>query len=169
MDDDAYFQVDIISLPSQWFFAAAPRHPILYLAVLAVCENMQNTEVYVKDIGDINVVWTTGPGALTAGFRRFTGINYGNELIEGVYSGRNSQTGGGYFRQSRLVGTKQNESEWVQRAYLSFEQKKKLYNQMGMTQMIQLGENITLYNQTCHEHMFLEDNQDLEHFEPVLW
>ena len=66
-DLSAFFFSDPWNRPSQWFMAAEPRHPLMYLTLRQIIKN-------VMGIGNIlrpKVVFTTGPMALKGGYDMF--------------------------------------------------------------------------------------------------
>jgi hypothetical protein len=67
-DDDAWFVVERIGIPSQYFMAASPRHPLMYLLVTVTLRRL----LEVQDVGTQYVPYVTGPGALKEAWMLFT-------------------------------------------------------------------------------------------------
>ena len=66
-DDDGYFILDRTSILSQWFIAVSPKHPLMYLTILEVLNNI----LQVPDTGLTLPVIKTGPHALHSAMQRF--------------------------------------------------------------------------------------------------
>jgi mannosyltransferase OCH1-like enzyme len=84
-DDDAFFVIEneiTTGMPSQWFMAASPRHPMMYTTMQVILANLVN----LRDVGDFPIVWTTGPGAVNDAFGRFLGRNM-SPLVAGTHMG----------------------------------------------------------------------------------
>jgi mannosyltransferase OCH1-like enzyme len=59
-EDDAFFVVEGLGIPSQFFFAASPRHPLTYLLMQSMLHRLYD----VTDVANQYVPVVTGPGAL---------------------------------------------------------------------------------------------------------
>jgi mannosyltransferase OCH1-like enzyme len=68
-DDSAVFLSDTLNRPSQWCMAMEQRSPIAYFTLLEIMKNIQE----MKDVSDPKLVWTTGPAALEAGYKKVIG------------------------------------------------------------------------------------------------
>lgn len=77
-DDDAWFVVERIGIPSQYFMAASPRHPFMHLLVTVTLRRLME----VQNVGLQYVPFVTGPGALKEAWMHFT-YSYPNEGEEG--------------------------------------------------------------------------------------
>ena len=77
-DDDAYFVVEHYGLLSQYFMAASPRHPLMFLAI----QNALQRILSATDVGGVPSHSLTGPWTLHAAFRNFLGhTQHGNDVI----------------------------------------------------------------------------------------
>ena len=101
---DAFFVIETLGTPSQWFMAASPRHPVMYIILQVILSGLTN----LADVGDLPIVWITGPGAVNQGFNRFMGPQWREDtpLTPGVYTGP-------VGRSVRLVGRKEDQNEYV--------------------------------------------------------
>jgi len=80
---DAYFVQEGGGWLSQYFFAASPRHPIMFLAVHDVLNQMAN----LLDVGNFYVPVVSGPGATKRAFLHFMDLNATNaDAVAGAYS-----------------------------------------------------------------------------------
>jgi hypothetical protein len=123
LEDDAWFPLEMLGIPAQYWFAASPRHPVMYFSAKAALQAV----AWRPDIGDNNAAKTTGPGAFKAGFIYFeqlVGHPSNGYVTEGLYHGVQN-------RSVKVVGTKENSNEWIQRE--SIRGKSSNYEQMGMT------------------------------------
>ncbi|KAL7555808.1 hypothetical protein ACA910_002273 [Epithemia clementina (nom. ined.)] len=66
-DDQAFFEVERGRWLSQYFFAAEPKHPIMYMLVLKVWERLFN----LQDVAIQYAPYITGPGALKEAMKLF--------------------------------------------------------------------------------------------------
>ncbi|KAL7563650.1 hypothetical protein ACA910_013386 [Epithemia clementina (nom. ined.)] len=66
-DDEAYFEVERGGWLSQYFFAAQPRHPLMYLLVMQIWQRIFTLE----NVGDQYAPYLTGPGALKVAMKHF--------------------------------------------------------------------------------------------------
>jgi mannosyltransferase OCH1-like enzyme len=140
-EEDAFFQVESAGIPSQWFMAASPRHPIMFFAVERILINLLN----LQDTGLLKIVWTTGPGAIKEAFNLFR-RQTGDYLKAGLYVGTESRT-------VRLVGEQANEHEYVWRN--SIKEKQEAYEAMDMKHLTRMG--MTKggeTNLTCFEQLY---------------
>lgn len=89
---DAFFLQERGGWLSQFFFAVAPKHPLMFYAVHDVLHEMHG----VADTGTFYVPATTGPGATKRAFLRFMNINSWSsdedkarysKPVKGVYRG----------------------------------------------------------------------------------
>ena len=100
-DDEAFFVLEQGRLLSQFFFAARPRHPLMFLVV-------QSTFVRLLMLNDVDrqyVPYVTGPGAVKMAFINYMGTQgknephnanhysqYHNPETEGIYRGLGNTT-----------------------------------------------------------------------------
>ncbi|KAK1745447.1 hypothetical protein QTG54_003371 [Skeletonema marinoi] len=122
-EDDAWFPLEMLGIPAQYWFAASPRHPIMYFSA----KSALGAVAWRPDISNNNAAKTTGPGAFKVGFvyfQRLVGDESSGYVTEGLYHGVQNRT-------VKVVGTKENANEWIQRE--SIRGKSSNYEQMGMT------------------------------------
>lgn len=121
--DDAFFPIEMLGIPAQYWFAASPRHPVMYLSAKHAMQVM----AFRDDISNNNAAKTTGPGAYKTGFilfQQFAGITTNGYVEEGVYNGAHG-------RSVRVVGSKTDSNQWIIRE--GVKGKGGNYAQMGMT------------------------------------
>ncbi|GFH61591.1 hypothetical protein CTEN210_18067 [Chaetoceros tenuissimus] len=66
-DVSAWFLTDFMDRPSQWFIAIEKHHPILYLTMHKIIDNLMKLQTLWR----IEVVFVTGPYALKEGYFHF--------------------------------------------------------------------------------------------------
>jgi Glycosyltransferase sugar-binding region containing DXD motif len=66
-DDEAWFVVERIGIPSQYFMASAPKHPLMHLLVTVTLRRL----LEVQNVGEQYVPLVTGPGALKEAWQHF--------------------------------------------------------------------------------------------------
>mmetsp|Transcript_25572 Transcript_25572/g.59002 ORF Transcript_25572/g.59002 Transcript_25572/m.59002 type:complete len:373 (-) Transcript_25572:59-1177(-) len=125
-DDDAYFVVEQLGIPSQYFFAASPSHPIMYFAVEWALHNLMDR----RNIRDNQPPHTTGPKALGMGFSWFTGKTYYSGA--GVYNGEPPFAN----RSVKIEGKKKKSDDIVERESIRGKIKVKLYQNQNMTHFL---------------------------------
>lgn len=121
--DDAFFPLEMLGIPAQYWFAASPRHPVMYLSA----KHSLQTMAFRDDISNNNAAKTTGPGAFKSGFilwSQFANVNTNGYVLEGTYSGSHGRT-------VRVVGSRGNSNEWIIRE--GVKGKGGAYKTMGMT------------------------------------
>lgn len=143
-EDDAFFVIEILGSPSQWFMAASPKHPMMYMAIQLVMKNLANYEG-----GYFRVIWTTGPGVVAEAFRLFHGTDMQTYKVKpGVHFGVDG-------RSATIVGSKEDQNEYITRV-VSFvhtnEGKNKIYEDTGMKHLTQMNHSLT--TQPCMEQMY---------------
>jgi hypothetical protein len=122
-DDDAWFPLEKLGIPAQYWFAASPRHPIMYFSAKQALRSLS----WRTDIGSNNAAKTTGPNAFKIGFiyfQRLVGNPSTGYVTEGLYHGIQNRT-------VKVVGTKESSNEWIIRETIVG--KGNQYGQMGMT------------------------------------
>lgn len=136
-EDDAYFPLEKLGIPAQYWFAASPRHPIMYLSAKHAMQRM----AFQDDISRNRAPQTTGPGAYKTGFilfQQLIGIETNGYVEAGFYEGAHG-------RSVRVVGTKFNQNEWIIRE--GIRDKMRSYKDMGMTHFSKTSEKFTeIYN-----------------------
>lgn len=162
-EDEAFFLVERDGVASQYFFAATPRHPLIYLLV---------TQILLRLLGlpDIDNQWVpivTGPGALKvawvhfmnkqnlnsdypAGFQRIALGSYERfeRIREGTYTGQHNRT-------ARLVGNTTSNEDWVVR--FGLESKERDYASMNMTHFSKEGRvdpGSSFSSESCLQHIY---------------
>ena len=154
--DEAFFQVERTQIPSQWFFAAMPRHPVMYYSI----QNLLKGLVNVKDVGKPRIVWTTGPGAIKGGFQDFARTQ-DSKVEAGVYKGRFGHT-------VKLVGKSLNQDEWVQRSVWKDNKKAQIMRKSNMTHLTKMVQTETNY--TCLDTMYdLDKGWGFSESQPLYW
>lgn len=122
-EDDAYFPLEQLGIPAQYWFAASPRHPIMYFSA----KHGLQTLAFRDDISANNAAKTTGPGSFKTGFILFQmmrGIETNGYVEAGVYDGAHG-------RSVRVVGDKRRSNDVIQRE--AIKGKAGNYEKMGMT------------------------------------
>lgn len=143
-DDDSFFVVERIGVLSQYFMAASPKHPLLYLCVMQVFHRLMNVEA----VGTQYVPFVTGPGALKNAFIQFmSGGSGGGRVQAGHYTGHNNRT-------VTVVGTKMNSDRYVQRESIAGHAKRRGYREMGMSHFSSAGQ--PTLNISCFLKLFDE-------------
>ena len=162
-DDEAFLVMDRVGTPSQWFMSARPRHPLIYCIIYALLENV----IKLDDVGDLPIVWVTGPGAVSAGFSKFLGphVKRTQPDTPGLYTGA-------YGTTVRIAGTNKNENEYIERNIYETSLKKDgvdhnkakhgMYESMGMAHLTTFGNRaaINRKNETCVWRMWHEEMKD---------
>jgi hypothetical protein len=147
-DDDAFFVVERIGVLSQYFMAASPRHPLLYLAVLNLFQRL----LEVDSVAGQYVPYVTGPGALKSAYIRFMaggGVVSDGYVVGGTYVGHNN-------RSVTVVGTKRDGDRYVHRDAIDRRLKKEGYELMGMTHFSKVGKNDTSNHLSCYLKLYNE-------------
>lgn len=159
-DDEAFLVVERNGLPSQWFMSASPRHPLLYSIIQELLLNL----IKLDDVGDLPIVWTTGPGAVSGGFSKFLGphVKRQHPDVAGLYIGA-------YGHTVRLVGNHTNENEYIERNIYETRLRKdgedyndvknQAYASMGMSHLTTFGyrDESNRKNETCIWRMWREE------------
>jgi hypothetical protein len=145
-DDDSFFVVERIGVLSQYFMAASPRHPLLYLSVLQVFHRL----LEVDSVGGQYVPYVTGPGALKNAFIRFMGGSADGYVEAGRYVGHEN-------RSVTVVGARRTGDDFVRRNPMRPKVKGNGYALMGMKHFSSAQEEarnlscfLTLYNEAAN-------------------
>jgi mannosyltransferase OCH1-like enzyme len=154
-DDDAFFVVETMGIPSQFFFAASPRHPLTYLLIQAILHRLYD----LSDTYNQYVPFVTGPGALKMAFQHFMKahppqIPAGTVRKDSQKSSLNRIPAGIYVglgnRSVTVVGSKRRPEEYIQRN--AIKNKKILYTQMGMRHFSKVHRQAT--NESCWRRLY---------------
>ena len=157
-DDDAFFVIEKLGVLSQYFMAASPKHPLMYMAIHQSLMRLLNLD----HVGKQNIPVVTGPGALKVAFKYFmrtqeilkddewrqwnkanpNGTRYGR-----VKAGKYHGVGG---RSVTIAGTKETGDWLVQRG--SVEGKSEGYHQMGMKHFSTIAKK--KFNESCLVHLW---------------
>jgi hypothetical protein len=127
-EDDGFFAMAPLGIPTQWFMAVSPRHPMMYFAMKRIIINL----LRLDDIGNFPVVFTTGPAVIGDAFRIFIGSKE-KRFLAGRYIGLNN-------RSATIVGNKDNMTHFVRSVIKgNMAEKNKVYQQSGMTHISHMG------------------------------
>jgi hypothetical protein len=113
--DDAWFPLEGLGVVAQYFFAASPRHPIMYYSLHYALLAIWNLE----SIHNNKAPYTTGPRATKNGvilFLKAVGEETDGYIPAGRYVGTNN-------RSITVVGNKTNSREFVDRGGVSDKKK----------------------------------------------
>jgi hypothetical protein len=139
-NQNALFVVDQYGMLSEFFFAAAPKHPLLFYTIHHALQRIQDS----RDTGTMYPGRTTGPHALLAGFRSFqrdVGLDVPVEdpVKSGIFRGRDEWT-------VTVAGIASKHNEFVFRQAVTDLQKLNDYENMGMTYYLH---DLVLSNRSC--------------------
>ena len=145
-DDDAFFVVEELGVLSQYFMAASPKHPLMYLAV----QNTLSRLLEVPHVGNQVIPQVTGPGALKMAFKYFMrtpDTTENGRVRQGKYVGVGN-------RQVTVVGHKVSGSfNYVVRAAVSG--KWGQYKHMNMKHYSAIAKK--KFNESCLVHIYNYD------------
>lgn len=157
-DDDAFFVIEKLGVLSQYFIAASPKHPLMYLAVHLSLNRLLDLD----HVGKQNIPVVTGPGALKVAFKYFMRTQeILNPEAEREWKANNPNatrhgrvTSGKYYgvgnRSVSVVGTKGTASRWVVRG--SVYGKGGGYKKMGMKHFSAIAKK--KFNESCLVHLW---------------
>ena len=132
-DMDAFFLQEGGGWISQYFFAIAPKHPLMFLAVHDAMQEMHQLE----DTGNFHVPQKTGSGATKRAFLYFMGVNSRpKEEDINLYSKPPKGTYHGITKGNRTVtveGSRRTSGKWVGRSAIKGDVKKDGWNKMNIT------------------------------------
>ena len=179
--DEAFFIVENFGIASQYFFAAAPRHPLFYMLVQTILTRL----FAVENVDQQYVPVVTGPHALRDALAHFMfahdlkrrnlerkeeglgPLNDWQQVTEGVHTGFQNRT-------VTILGNRKNSDEYILRMGMGPKKKEQIYEEMGMTHFYNAVKNkkSSLNYETCLHRLYkkepLEDYRaDVEN--PVLW
>jgi hypothetical protein len=147
-DDDAFFVVEQLGVLSQYFMAASPHHPLLYLAVQTTLLRL----LEVPHVGAQYIPQVTGPGALKMAFKYFMrtpDTDKNGRVRQGIYVGVGNRT-------VTVLGHKDTGSHnYIQRATMVG--KAGQYKQMNMKHYSLIAKK--KFNESCLVHAY-----HLDHF-----
>jgi hypothetical protein len=154
-DDEAFFVIERSAILSQYFFAARPRHPLMYLLV----QHMTSRLLALNDVTMQIVSLVTGPGALRMAFCNFMrgqGPNFPKHEPRPRCWYPTAQLYTGLYNTTvRVVGHQDNPDEWVARDVVP--DKHLIYRRMNMTYFRDIPklESATSCFQRIYEHLEL--------------
>lgn len=140
--DQAFFVVEQYHLLSQYFMAAAPRHPIMFYTIQSTLLKL----LQLSDIGEIRAPQVTGPHALHAGFQRFmsdAGVHLPN-VVPGAKPAKAGTWVGTDNYTLTVVGIGEKENEYVEREFVKRHKKTQEYKEMNMTHFTVAKEKLNL-------------------------
>jgi hypothetical protein len=88
----SFFLSDAWNRPSQWFMALEPRHPMMYLAMQEIIENL----LEMDDIVYPKVVFVTGPNVMRSAFKKFYDISFEEQAHKDPFGPTNGIMMGAY-------------------------------------------------------------------------
>ena len=123
-EDQAFFVIESGGFLSQYFFAAEPRHPMMYMIVHHTLLRLLG----LNNVFNQYVPFVTGPGAVKSAFIGFMSdwdtVRFGKVSQPGVYTGMGNTT-------VTVLGTVSKSGQYVARDVVP--NKKRLNNKMNMT------------------------------------
>lgn len=99
---DAYFEQEREGFLSQYFFAASPRHPILFYLVQNICSRVLNLPDYHHQYAPM----ITGPGAMKSAGMYFMGTQFFKRVSDGMQDFSKPQPG-------KYLGMNVTGEEWA--------------------------------------------------------
>jgi mannosyltransferase OCH1-like enzyme len=165
--DEAFFVVEQGGWLSQYFMAATPHHPLMYLLVHKIIQRVYA----LNDVDGQYVPRSTGPGALKYSFIAFMGdqgpnifegfgdcnkgrnYRYGT-VTEGLYTGWDNST-------VTVVGNRKNSSEYVIRE--NIERKVVSYHHMNMTHFREKKKRTQTEIESCFRRIYERDLWSIRH------
>ena len=149
-DDEAFFVIEAEGFLSQYFMAAAPKHPLIYLTIVQILERL----LAVENIKEQYVPFVTGPGALKAAFVDFMGRgNTDGKPPAGVYQG--SQSVGNGLHTVTVKGDRRTASRrYVVRQGIDHHTKVAAYKAVGMSHFNEVKKDNTVVNSSCKAHLY---------------
>mmetsp|Transcript_53802 Transcript_53802/g.64920 ORF Transcript_53802/g.64920 Transcript_53802/m.64920 type:complete len:340 (+) Transcript_53802:158-1177(+) len=140
-DTDAFFEQEIGMFPSQYFFAASPRHPLMYYSMMHALMRLMD----VKNVTKLYVPFVTGPGASKSAMINFIGEGRPGE---GIYKGTHNRS------VTVVDGNMQPPNKYVYRGgKLRGNRKNIAYREMNMTHF---GEVKSTYKDSCIDLLYEE-------------
>ena len=146
--DDGFFVVELDQVLSQYFMAMSPHHPLMYYAI----QHSLSRLLQATDTNKQYAPYVTGPQALHAAFVDFRydiGIMVDRNVGDDRRPVWNGTFVGSQNRSIRVVGTAQNDNQFVRREVIDRRFKKKEYEKMGMKHFFDYNEDSVKSNVTC--------------------
>ena len=141
-DDDAWFVVERIGVLSQYFMAASPRHPLIFVALAHLFQRL----LEVENIRDQYVPFTTGPGVMKSAMILFMKDKENFQLVQkGKFQGLAG-------RSVTIEGIKGKAFHWVKRESISGIHKKGGYAAMEMQHFG--NKDLQAPADSCYEHLY---------------
>lgn len=147
--DDAWFPLEGLGIVAQYFFAASPRHPIMYYSLQDALREIWN----LRSIHNNKAPYTTGPHATKMGtihFLKAAGQETNGYIPAGVYVGMNNRT-------MTVVGDKKHAHEFVNRNGIP--NKRKQYKEMNMKHFSRARGK---QKNSCKDQIYYEYVKELE-------
>ena len=157
-DVDAFFLQEQGRFPSQYFFAVSPKHPMMFLAIHDVMNNMHTA----ADTGKFYVPAVTGPGSIKRSMLQFMGHNssWTNEMIntyayptKGVYVGKVHGN-----RSVTIEGSSSSSHHWVNRGGVRGQEKSDGWRLMNVTNYQEVNKEPT--GRSCIQHLLDRYNSE---------
>jgi mannosyltransferase OCH1-like enzyme len=153
LDDDAFFVVEKVGVLSQFFMAASPKHPLMYLAVHTTLHRLLDLE----HAGKQYIPQMTGPGALKVAFKYFMRTGKEDHDYGRVRKGKYVGVGG---RSVTVAGSKVTSWQIVNRGSVSGNAKIGGYKKMGMRHFSDIAKK--KFNESCFVHLYNLEYQTTE-------
>ena len=141
-DDEAWFVVEELGIVSQWFMAAEPRHPLIYLSVLILLERL----LEVMNIREQYVPLVTGPGTLKVSLMKFLKRDEEQQVTAGTHVGMGNKT-------VTVVGRMGHAKDYVIRGSISRVHKREGYAAMGMAHFSSKKQSNHAPSDSCYEFL----------------
>jgi len=152
--DDSFFVMEKHHTLGQWFMAASPRHPIMFYAVQMTLLDLLEED----DVTGNSRHSKSGSETLHAAFTRFRGdvdvmVDPIGEGMKPLWSG---VFDGPLNRSITVVGTSDNEDEYVQRTAIDALTRKRDYIRMGMSHFSFSDLSAKKPGESCHNALLTE-------------
>lgn len=148
-DDDAWFVVEQIGILSQYFMAASPRHPLIFVALTHLFHRL----LEVENIRKQYVPFTTGPGVMKTAMALFMKDKENfNRVTKGKYTGLAG-------RSVTIEGSKGKSFPWVKRESVSGIHKRGGYAAMGMKHFGK--KDAEAPSDSCYEYLYKHVRKEL--------
>jgi hypothetical protein len=155
-DPDSWFVVERLGITSQYFMAASPKHPFLYICVMHCLSRLLD----VTEVGTQYVPYVTGPGVVKHAMPTFMRASLGdnNNNNPGDYKVKKGYYVGVGNRSITIEGGRGGASEaFVQRESVRGIHKTGGFTAMGMTHFSRAkNRNLKI---SCFEHLYNEEEE----------
>ena len=150
--DEAFFIVEYYHMLSQYFFAVAPRHPIIFYAIHSTLANL----LTVEDISGIKAPWVSGPHALHNALQLFMAdknvtvvkpVKGVEPVRAGIWVGTDSHT-------LTVRGVASNPNQYVRREAINRTLKLEEYAKMGMQHFTLHSKQSPENRQSCRQQLW---------------